>query len=305
MNTKDIFEILPQAIIKEITNEKDIEKLQEIRIKVNKPLIVNINNKEIVKNYLATSEDVKLIIQKISNYSIYAFEDEIKNGYITVKGGHRVGICGNCVIQDESIKTIKDISSLNIRTCKEVVGCSVKIIPYIVESETVLNTIIISPPQCGKTTLLRDMVRNLSDGRENMNFKGKKVTVIDERSEIAGCYNGIPQMNVGIRTDILDNCPKSKGIMLAIRSLSPEVIVCDEIGTRKDVESLMMATNCGVSIITTIHGEGIEDISKRKVFNEIIENRLFKRAIILSCKKGVGTIEAVYDFQNDKTLWRQ
>lgn len=305
MNTKDIFEILPQSIIKEVVNEKDIDRLQEIRIKVNKPLILNIDNKERVKTYLATSEDVKLIIQKISNYSIYAFEDEIKNGYITVKGGHRVGICGNCVIQDESIKTIKDISSLNIRTCKEVVGCSLKVIPHIVESGMVCNTIIISPPQCGKTTLLRDIVKNLSDGKENMGFRGKKIAVIDERSEIAGCYNGIPQMNVGIRTDILDNCPKSKGIMLAIRSLSPEVIVCDEIGTRKDVESLMMAFNCGVSIITTIHGEGIEDITKRKVFNEIIENAIFKRAIILSCKKGVGTIESIYDFPNNKILWRQ
>lgn len=305
MNTKDIFEILPQSILKEISNERDIDRLQEIRVKINRPLIMNIDNKELIKDYVSTQEDIKFVIQKISNYSIYAFEDEIKQGYITVKGGHRVGICGNCVIHNDSIKTIKDISSINIRVCKEIVGCSLKVIPYVVENERVFNTIIISPPQSGKTTLLRDLVKNLSDGKRSMGVKGKKISVIDERSEICGCYNGVPQMNVGMRTDILDNCPKSQGIMLAIRSLSPEVIVCDEIGTKRDVESIMMAINCGVSIIATIHGEGIEDISKRKVFGEIIENKLFERAIILSCKKGVGTLDSVYDFSNNKLLWRQ
>ena len=198
---------------------------------------------------------------------------------------------------------IKDISSLNIRFCREIIGCSNKLMPYIIAGKRIINTIIISPPKCGKTTLLRDMVRNISDGISKLGLDGMKVCVVDERSEIGACYSGIPQMQVGIRTDILDNCPKSKGIMLAIRSMSPDVIVCDEIGTRGDMESLLMALNCGVSIITTIHGEGIEDLHNRAVFNEIVENKVFKRAIVLSGKRGVGTIEGIYDLNINEDLW--
>ena len=305
MNTKEILDILPLQIKKEMENIMDLNKLQEVRVKVNKPLIFQVGSEEIIKNYKPSFDDIKFVLQKISNYSIYAFEEEIKQGYITIRGGHRVGLCGSCVIQNEGIKTIKDIASLNIRVCREVIDCSTKVMPYIIKKDSIKNTIIISPPKCGKTTLLRDITRHISDGMKNSNFKGKKVCVIDERSELGGCYNGIPQMDLGFRTDILDNCPKSEGIMLAIRSMSPDVIVCDEIGTKKDMESLLMALNCGVSLVTTIHGNDVEDLYKRAVYKEIIENRVFSIAIVLSGVNGVGTIEEVYDFDENESLWRR
>jgi len=305
MNTKEILDILPLEIKSEMENIRELDKLQEVRIKVNKPLIFQVGSEEIIKSYKPTFEDVKFVLQKISNYSIYAFEEEIKQGYITIRGGHRVGLCGSCVILNDGIKTIKDIASLNIRICREVLDCSSKVMPYIVNQGFVKNTIIISPPKCGKTTLLRDITRHISDGIKNSDFQGKKVCVIDERSELGGCYNGIPQMDIGFRTDILDNCPKSQGIMLAIRSMSPDVIVCDEIGTKKDMESLLMALNCGVSIITTIHGSDVEDLYKRAVFREIVENRVFSIAIVLSGRSGVGTVEEVYDFNKSESLWRR
>ncbi len=305
MKTKEIMDILPLKIKDEMATIKEMDKLQEVRIKVNKPLIFQVGSEEVIKNYNPTNEDLKFILQKISNYSIYAFEEEIKQGYITIKGGHRVGLCGNCVVQNETIKTIKDVASLNIRVCREIIDCSLKMLPFIIESGNIKNTIIISPPQCGKTTLLRDMVKNISDGMDKYKFHGKKVCVIDERSEIGGCFSGVPQMNIGFRTDILDNCPKSQGIMLAIRSMSPDVIVCDEIGTKKDMESLLMALNCGVSILTTIHGNSVNDLYDRAVFSEIIENRVFNRAIVLSGVHGVGTIEDVYDFDKKESLWRR
>lgn len=305
MNTKEILDILPIEIKNEMKSIIRLNKLQEVRIKVNKPLIFQVGSEEIIKTYKPTFEDVKFVLQKISNYSIYAFEEEIKQGYITIRGGHRVGLCGNCVIQNEGIKTIKDIASLNIRVCREVIDCSANIMPYIIKKDSIKNTIIISPPKCGKTTLLRDITRHISEGIKNSDFKGKKVCVIDERSELGGCYNGIPQMDIGFRTDILDNCPKSQGIMLAIRSMSPDVIVCDEIGTKKDMESLLMALNCGVSIITTIHGNDVEDLYKRAVFRELIENRVFSVAIVLSGLNGVGTVEEVYDFDKNESLWRR
>ncbi|MCM0650379.1 stage III sporulation protein AA [Clostridium swellfunianum] len=303
-NTKEILEILPQHIRNEVISLKGVEKLQELRLKVNKPLMFQVGNEEVVSNYKASIQDIKLILQHISNYSIYAYEEEIKQGYLTIKGGHRVGLCGSCVIEDNKIKTIKSFGSLNIRISKEIEGCSNKIIPFILRESDTLNTIVISPPRCGKTTLLRDIARNLSDGMPQLKLKGKKLCIIDERSEISACFNAIPQMNVGIRTDVLDNCPKAEGIMMAIRSMSPEIIVCDEIGTHKDMESILMALNSGVSLITTIHGYGIEDLYNRAVFKEIVENQVFKRAIVLSSRNGAGTIEYIYDFDKKDKLWR-
>ncbi|MBU3074087.1 stage III sporulation protein AA [Clostridium estertheticum] len=304
LGTKDLFEILPKTIRNILEKVDNVQQLEEIRVKVNKPLFIHIGSKEKVWEYIATPEDLKYIMQRISNYSIYAFEDEIRQGYITIKGGHRVGLCGICVIENNSIKTIKDISSINIRACKEIIGCADKVMPYIINNNAVYNTIIISPPKCGKTTLIRDISRQISNGYKDMSFRGKNVSIIDERSEIAGSFKGIPQMDVGVRTDVLDNCPKSQGIMMAIRSMSPDVIVCDEIGTKNDMESILMALNSGISLITTIHGFGIEDLYKRLVFKDIVDNYVFTRGIVLSNKKGIGTIERIYDFTKGIDVWR-
>lgn len=307
MSTKDVLYILPQTIKNIIDGTKEINRLQEIRIRINKPVSIYTDKEEIITKYFATKEDMRTILQRISNYSIYAFEEELKQGYITIKGGHRIGLCGSCVIDNNKVRTIKSIAYLNIRICREVKGCSDKLIPYIVEDGRILNTILISPPKCGKTTLLRDICRNISDGItiNSSYFNGKKVCVIDERGEIAGCCEGVSQMDVGIRTDVMDNCLKSEGIMMAIRSMAPEVIICDEIGTYKDVESILMAMNSGVNLITTIHGFGIEDLYKRPVFKDILDNHVFQRAIALSSVNGVGTVEYVYDFNSMERLWKK
>ncbi|WP_368259762.1 stage III sporulation protein AA [Clostridium paraputrificum] len=261
--------------------------LQEIRLKIEKPIIITSSKGEVVLSYILGREDIKYILQRISNYSLYAYEEEIRQGFITIRGGHRVGLAGECVMDNGKVKTIRNISSLNIRICREILGCSKKVMKYIVEDKKVLNTLIISPPKCGKTTILRDIARNLSDG-------GKKISIIDERSEIAASYLGVPQMKVGIRTDVLDNCLKSEGLIMAIRSLSPEIIICDEIGTLKDIEALIMAFNSGVNIIVTLHGESIDDLTNRSVFKELLENNVVERVILLSNREGVGTVENVY-----------
>jgi stage III sporulation protein AA len=305
INTKEILNVLPLNLRQHVEPRLKIERLQEIRVKVSKPIILQIGNEEVICSYIANEDDVKEIIQRISNYSLYAFEEEIRQGYITIRGGHRVGICGDCVIDNLKIKTIKNIASVNFRINRQVIGCSDKLMPYLMKNNDILNTIIISPPRCGKTTLLRDISRNISHGLSHIGLLGKKVTIIDERSEIAACHNGVPQMDVGLRTDVYDNCPKSEGIMMAIRSMSPEVILCDEIGTNKDMESIIMALNCGINLITSIHGFGIEDLYNRMVFKDILDNNVFKRAVVLSCSKGVGTIEYIYDFATHETVWRK
>ncbi|MBM6819812.1 MULTISPECIES: stage III sporulation protein AA [Clostridium] len=302
MNYDEIYKILPGTIGNSIKQFLMEDKIQEIRIKVGKPIILNLAFEEKVLDYIPTREDLRYLITKISNYSLYAFEEEIKQGYITLKGGHRVGLAGECVMSKGEVRTIKNISSLNIRICKEVIGASNKVMRLITENDRVYNTLIVSPPKCGKTTILRDIAKNLSNGMYQISLKGKKVTIVDERSEIAACYNGIPQMNVGIRTDILDNCLKKSGMIMAIRSLSPEVLICDEIGTEGDLEALNMAFNSGVNIIVTVHGYDINDIYNRKVFKELIDNCVLERIIVLSNRRGAGTIEKVYKVSRGKGL---
>lgn len=290
------------------------ENIEEIRLRINKPLIINGNQKDYFYNektnkldrnmdkaYIVTKEDVDQTFQIICKYSIHSFMDDIKKGFVTLRGGHRVGIVGKAIVENEKIENIKHISSLNIRISKEVKNCSDKVMDHIIKSPTKINnTIIISPPQCGKTTLLRDIVRNLSNGTEKYNFKGVNVALIDERNEIAGSYLGIPQMDVGIRTDIIETCPKDVGIMMVLRSMSPNVIVTDEIGTEKDIKALYTALNGGVGLITTVHGDSIEDIRNRKELNDLLDGELFKKVILLSAKRGPGTVEKIYDLQEKR-----
>ena len=179
---KEIFAVLPEKINSCLKDKSNLNKLQEIRVKIGKPLNIVLDNTETIFNYVIRREDVKAIIQKISNYSLYAFEEDIRQGYITIQGGHRVGLAGQCVIEDNSIKTIRNITSLNIRVCREIVGCSNSLMNSLVENNRVNNTLIISPPKCGKTTLLRDITRNISNGISQIGFKGKRTVVIDERS---------------------------------------------------------------------------------------------------------------------------
>ncbi|MGL4761530.1 MAG: stage III sporulation protein AA [Sarcina sp.] len=290
-----ILRLLPKSISNSVLEFKDKEGIEEVRVGIGKKLRIIARGKEVIKAYVITHEDVKVIIQKISNYSLYAVEEEIRQGYITIEGGHRVGLAGQCIIQNNTTKTIKHISSLNIRVAREIIGCSDKIMKYIVSDGKVKNTLIISPPRCGKTTLLRDISRNISDGYKPLSLIGKRVVVIDERSEIASCYRGVAQMQVGERTDVYDNCLKDEGLMMAIRTMSPEVIVCDEIGSQKDIEGIVMAYNSGVNVICTLHGNDIEDLYKRDVFKDILKQKLIEKVIVLSSRTGAGSVEAVYD----------
>lgn len=301
---EDIIGIFPLKIGSLLKDRLLNEQVYEIRIKIEKPILVYSKYGESMINYSPTKEDMKSMIQKISNYSLYAYEEDIRQGFITIKGGHRIGIAGECVMENGEVKTIRNISSINIRISSQVIGCSDKLIKYIYSKKQnrIFNTIIISPPKCGKTTILRDIARNISNGMPSLGLYGRKVAVIDERSEIGACHLGIPQNDIGIRTDILDNCLKREGMIMAIRSLSPEILICDEIGTKGDVEALLMAFNSGVNIITSIHGFTIEDLYKRKVFHELIDNGIIERAIVLSSQKGVGTIENIYELKEGESV---
>ncbi|QEK12140.1 stage III sporulation protein AA [Crassaminicella thermophila] len=305
INIRDIFIRLPSFLI---------EDIEEIRLRVNKPLMISAANKDyfvgkngevaqsISQSYIVTKMDIEKAYQLITDYSIYALEEEIRNGFVTLKGGHRVGICGTTVLNNHKIKTIKNISGLNIRISKQKIGISDKIMPYLINDYKFYNTLIVSPPQCGKTTLLRDIIRNLGNGMKFPKFTGFKVGVVDERSEICAMYQGIPQNDVGIKTDILDACPKAEGIIMMIRSMSPQIIATDEIGKKEDVDAIEEALNAGIKLITTVHGMNLEEITRRANLNNLLLQGIFDRIIILSNQPRVGTIRMIIDGKDNKVI---
>jgi stage III sporulation protein AA len=309
----DIFNILSGRLRQIFSNEiYDYDKLQELRLRINEPLIVIYDNREYfvtchgtrttvaVDACIVQASDIRETLEFISNYSMYAYEDEVRQGFITIQGGHRVGLAGKVVLESGRIKCVKHISFINIRMSHQVKGCSYKVLPYIMNGGDVSHTLIISPPRCGKTTLLRDIIRAVSDGNDD--FPGMTVGVVDERSEIGACYRGVPQNDVGIRTDILDCCPKSYGMLMLIRSMSPQVIAVDEIGGRDDIDAIYSVINCGCKLIATVHGNSIDDIRIRPGLRKLVEERIFERYIVLNNRYGVGEVQAIFD-ERGSTLY--
>ena len=296
-------------------NPLELARIEEIRMRAGRPLMVCFNGSDrfVKKNgrLVGTAENVVVItgdciketMELISKNSLYSCMEELQNGFITLEGGHRVGVSGRVVYLDGNIRNIKDISGLNIRVAKEVKGCCRNILKYLIRNNEVCNSLIVSPPQCGKTTMLRDIARALSDGE--LGYMGFKVGIIDERSEIASSRNGIPQFDVGVRTDVLDGCPKNIGMQMMIRSMSPEVMLTDEIGNSGDSECIMKVLNAGIKIITSAHGYSVAEMKSRREVLSLIRNKAFERYIVLSGKEGPGTLEEVVDGNTMKAIYRR
>ena len=228
--------------------------IEEIRIREGKKLSVvdklGINELD----FYVTNKFIKDFFSAVCSYSVYALTEEIKNGYITLPQGHRIGFCGRCITENGEIKSITDITGINIRIAREIIGCSDEIFKLF--NKEIKNTVIVSPPNCGKTTYLRDLIRNYSD---DFNM----VSVVDERGEIAPYFEGSSVFNLGKNTDVLRFCPKCRGMMLMLRTMNPKIIATDEIGTNNDATAIYEILNSGVKIFTTFHGFGISDLKKR------------------------------------------
>lgn len=223
-----------------LQNQAIQPQLQEIRIRVNRPIILKLRQADILIDYKISQTEIMQTLEKLCENSIYAYKNQICNGYLTIKGGHRIGLTGTAVVDDGKIINLKYITSFNFRIARQILGCGNKFLEEIINKEenTIYNTLIVSPPGKGKTTVLRDVIRRISNGIEEMNFNGKTCGVVDERGEIAAIYKGVPQNDIGIRTDVIENISKSKGIKMLIRSMSPEVIACDEIGSKEDIDAI-------------------------------------------------------------------
>lgn len=277
---QEIFLYFPFKAREELS-KFDSNSLEEIRIRNNRPIFLKIGQDEVRTGYTIHTEEILEILQKICDNSIYTYQNQICNGYITIRGGHRIGITGNVVIKDGQVTNISHIYSLNFRIARQVLDCSNYVLPYVINKNSIFNTMLVSPPGRGKTTILRDLVRKLSNGITEYHFKGINVAVADERGEIAAMYKGVPQNDIGERTDVLDNIPKAFGMKMLVRSMNPKVIVADEIGTKEDVEAIKYAICSGVKGIFTAHGDSIDDIIQNPILSELYRENLFERIIFI------------------------
>lgn len=299
---EEIYKVLPISMLEKIKKIGSTTNITEIRLRVGRNILLVTSDVEVEVDYIVNLKDMLDILVKVSKNSIYAIQNEINNGFVVINGGHRIGICGEVVIENGKIKNIKNINSMNIRVARQLIGVADKVMPYIVNNGNVQNTIIISPPGCGKTTILRDIVRQISSGAKILNFKGKNVGLVDERGEIAAVSLGIPNLDVGLRTDIMSNVPKSIGMQMLVRSMGIDVIATDEIGGKEDFEAIKYANSSGVNLVFTMHGNDIRDVYKKEEIKKLLNDGIFSVAIILSRKNGVGTIEKICDLKGENIL---
>ncbi|WP_019639153.1 stage III sporulation protein AA [Paenibacillus fonticola] len=267
--------------------------LEEIRLREGRPLELNAAG----RHYFLTSaggitsdpsaafkpgkQESNRLLDLITNHSLYTMEEELRKGFITIAGGHRIGLAGRTVLSGGKVEHLRDISGFNVRIAREVPGIGDGILPKLLDFKhrSIHHTLILSPPQQGKTTLIRDLARGISSGawqHPDAKWPGLKVAIIDERSEIAGSRRGVPSFDVGPRTDVMDGCPKAEGIMMMIRSMSPDVIIVDEIGRPEDADALAEALHAGVKVIATAHGSDVHELALRPALSKLADPPFFE-----------------------------
>ena len=298
-----VLEYLPVTIRQKIDLAQNLRKkgpspnlqIEEIRLRSSKPLILKIGQETYITDYIVKQQDILQAFEKICENSVYSYRRQICDGYITIRGGNRVGIVGSAVIDNGQVININYISSLNFRIAREQKGCSNLVIREIIDetNNSIYNTLIVSPPGCGKTTFLRDIIRNISNGIKEIGFQGKTVGVVDERGEIAAMYKGIPQNDIGIKTDVVDNMPKPEAMRMLVRSMCPDVITCDEIGSIEDIKAIDYAMCCGVKGIFTAHGKDLEELNRNPELTKLLNKHIFERIILLNPEKR-GDAKCIY-----------
>ncbi|THF75913.1 stage III sporulation protein AA [Cohnella fermenti] len=277
-----------------------IESLEEVRVREGRPLEISYGSRYAFltpdgllsgdhrEGYRTSREECQAFLEKLTDHSLYAMEEELKRGYVTVSGGHRVGLAGRTVLEGGHVRHLRDVAAFNVRIARARVGCSAAVLPGLLDpaARSIRHTLLVSPPQQGKTTLLRDLARAISAGEWNdpsaRGWRGRKVGIVDERSEIAACERGVPTFDLGPRTDVLDACPKAEGMMMLVRSMSPEVIVVDEIGRPEDADALREALHAGVRVLATAHAADLADVFERPVLSALAREGMFGAYIVLS-----------------------
>jgi stage III sporulation protein AA len=292
-------------------------ELEEIRLRVQRPLaVVTAAATRFVtaegqltvdarRAYAVSGEDLKFTLEAVSRSSWYALTEQLREGYLTLPGGHRLGLAGEAVRGEERVAGMKHVASLNLRLAREVLDCSLGVLAWLWDRSAGLpcHTLVLSPPRAGKTTFLRDLVRHLSAGVPHLGILPSSVGLVDERGEIAACFEGIPQNEVGPCTDVLSGWPKAQGMLVLLRALSPRVIATDEMGGPQDLAALWEVLNAGVRVVATVHAADLEELQRRPAWRQFLESGGFERFVVLSRRLGPGTVEAVRD-RSGRVLFR-
>lgn len=252
---------------------------EEFRLRAGQPMTVLLPSGEIPLDAFAEPEELETLCDLATEFSRYAASETLKEGYLPVRGGFRVGLCGTAVVKNGVNTNLKSFSSAVIRIAREKLGIADALAPKLFRDGDFASTLILAPPGAGKTTLLRDLVRRLSEGAEP--YGQRRVSLIDERGEVAVMYRGEPQMNVGPHTDVLDACPKALGIPIVLRVMNPQIIAVDEITAREDLKAVSMAAGCGVRLVATVHAAAVEELRQKPLYAELLEEKVFRLAVIV------------------------
>ena len=260
---------------------KECEICEEIRLRAGKPIYAVWNDTEHkLGEYIVTQNNLQEILSRAARYSVHSYSEYIAQGFLPLDGGHRLGICGTAVINNGKISGIRTISSLNLRIAQEYIGCADSLMPHIFfKNGRPKNVLILSPPAYGKTTLLRDLIRQVSN-------KGIRISIADERGELAALNNGVAQFDIGIHTDVIE-APKVEAVLLLLKTMSPKIIALDEITSPNDLKAIDYAGNCGVGIFASAHAINIEDLKNRPLYSEMMKLNIFD--IIISLEKHENT----------------
>ena len=248
---------------------------------------------------ILTREDMEQTFGAITGKSPYAYENELKQGFLTLGGGIRAGFAGSAVVTDGMIKTYRGIGGINFRIPCHASGISKGLLPHISKNGSLNSTLIFSAPKLGKTTLVRDIARSAGNG---IGLNRSKVSLIDERAELAAAEYGQPLFDVGDETDVISGVAKAAGVFMALRALSPDVVVTDEIGRSEDLEALREVANAGVVMITTAHAPTFKSLMERLFFKRVLEERMFETYVALSASLGRITVEQVYGVDGQARL---
>lgn len=298
---EEILAVMPGDLAEELSEMRcEWSGINEIRIRINYPLKVHTRTETLDGKTIITAKHIQSILEKCCCYSMYAYENELRQGFITIRGGHRIGIGGEVLYEGGVLKNYRYITFLCIRVSHEIDNCSNNIMPFINKDGCLKHTLIVSAPGCGKTTLLRDILKKISHSCTRVN----NISVIDERSEIASCYNGVPQIDIGENVDIIDGCPKALGMMMSIRSLAPDIVAIDEIGGKEDCQAIEYCINCGCIVIGTVHGNSFSDLLGRPELNKLLKPEMFSRFIFLDREWKRGKVATCYELLGESlSLW--
>lgn len=272
-----------QRLCRQVPEEQQAEA-EELRLRAGQTLTLLLRGGEVPaareRPYpVVTQTELEQLCDGVTDYSRYAAADTLSRGYLTARGGFRIGVCGTAVLRDGVNTNLRDISSVTIRIAREQPGLSTEVLPQLFREGSFCSTLLLAPPGLGKTTLLRDLIRRLSDGEGHPPLR---VGIADERGELAAMWNGMPQLQVGRRTDVMDGCPKGTGLLMLLRGMNPQVLAADEITASEDCAALLAAANCGVSLVCTAHAADLADLERRPLYRPLLENHCFQKLVVLT-----------------------